>query len=183
MMDVDDDDKCMNAAAVRTYWLLRHAQHTCDLKIFISSTHFPKTGLGSAIFQHSRTGYIEIAVFVLIDFFVDFSQNFLERALFVLKDSITISIRKIGAVEPVTLKKPCLFHTDFNQNFLRSGTWFADFNHDCKEFQSRFSAQWNTPFIHSLYFFSCFQVVLYFNLDILLIAMPLPHYGMTDFDK
>jgi len=69
-----------------------------------------------------------------------FSQNFSERALLVLKNSITISIRKIGIVESVTLKKPCLFHADFNydfnhdfnHDFLHSGTWLADFNHDLK---------------------------------------------------
>ena len=78
----------------------------------------------------------------MIDFFVDFSHNFSERALLVQKNSITISITKISVVEPVTLKKPCLFHADFNHDFnqdftqdvnhdfLRSGTWFTDFCHD-----------------------------------------------------
>jgi len=41
-------------------------------------------------------------------------------------------------VEPVTLKKPCLFHADFNHDFkhdfnhefLHSGTWLADFSQD-----------------------------------------------------
>ena len=36
------------------------------------------------------------------------------------------TITKIGTVEPVTLKKPCLFHVDFNHDFnhhfLHSGT-------------------------------------------------------------
>jgi len=42
-------------------------------KIFISSTHFPKKiGLGSADFLHSGTGYIEIAVFVLLLIFCRF---------------------------------------------------------------------------------------------------------------
>jgi len=68
----------------------------------------------------------------VIDFFANFSQNFSEGALLVLKNSITISIMKIGIVEPVTLKKPCLFHVDFNHDFLQSGTWLADFNHDFK---------------------------------------------------
>jgi len=48
-----------------------------------------------------------------------------ERALLVLlvlKNSITILIMKIGIVEPVTLKKPCLFHADFNHDFLHTGT-------------------------------------------------------------
>jgi len=40
--------------------------------------------------------------------------------LLILKNSITISVTKIGIVEPVTLKKPALFHVDFNH----------DFNHD-----------------------------------------------------
>jgi len=60
----------------------------------------------------------------MIDFFADFSQNFSERALVVLKNSITISMTKIGTVEPVTLKKQCLFHADFNHDFKQ------DFNHD-----------------------------------------------------
>jgi len=50
-------------------------------------------------------------------FFADFSQNFSERALVVLKNPITISMTKIGTVEPDTLKKPSLFHADFNHNF------------------------------------------------------------------
>ena len=29
---------------------------------------------------------------------------------------------KIGILEPVTLKKPCLFRADFNHDFLHSGT-------------------------------------------------------------
>jgi len=44
-----------------------------------------KISLGSANFQHSGTGYVEIAVFVLWLIFVDFSQNFSERALLVRK--------------------------------------------------------------------------------------------------
>jgi len=38
------------------------------------------------------------------------------------ENPITISMTKIGTVEPVTLKKPCLFHADFNQDFLHNGT-------------------------------------------------------------
>jgi len=45
-----------------------------------------KIGLGSADFLHSGTGYIEIAMFVLWLIFVDFGQNFSERALLVLKN-------------------------------------------------------------------------------------------------
>jgi len=80
-----------------------------------------KIGLGrSADFLHSGTGNIE-NVRSIIDFFLaDFNQNFSERALLVLKNSVTISVTKIDIVEPVTLKKPCLFHADFNH----------DFNHD-----------------------------------------------------
>jgi len=44
-MDVDDDDECMNAAAAHAafvmtvsaatmYWLLRHAQHACNINIY-----------------------------------------------------------------------------------------------------------------------------------------------------
>ena len=39
---------------------------------------------------------------------------------------------KIGTVEPVTLKKPCLFHVDFNHDFshdfLHSGTPLLDYS-------------------------------------------------------
>jgi len=85
----------------------------------ISSTHFPKTiGLGrSADFLHSGTGYIENSrVRSMIDFLISV-RIFSERAMLILKTSITISITKIGTVEAVTLKKPCLFHADFNQGF------------------------------------------------------------------
>jgi len=59
----------------------------------------------SADFLHSGKGYIENSrVRSMIDFLADFSHNFSERALFVLKNSITISITKIGVVEQVTLK-------------------------------------------------------------------------------
>jgi len=74
----------------------------------------------SADFLHSGTGYMEITVFVLrLIFLADFSQNFSERALFILKNSITTSVTKISTVEPVTLKKPCLFRADFNHDFLQ----------------------------------------------------------------
>jgi len=68
---------------------------------------------------------------LLLIFFTNFSQNFSERALLVLKDSITISITKIGIVASVTLIEPCLFRADFNHGFQ-------------SRFQSLFSAQWNT---------------------------------------
>jgi len=54
IMDVDDDDEYTNVAAahaafvmavsaVKMYWLLRHAQHTCDINIYMQcSTHFQK---------------------------------------------------------------------------------------------------------------------------------------------
>jgi len=76
--------------------------------VIISSTHFPKKiGLGrSADFLHSGTGYTENSrVRSMIDCFADFSQIFSELALLVVKNSITISITKIGVVEPVTLIK------------------------------------------------------------------------------
>jgi len=53
-----------------------------------------KIGLGSANFQHSGIGYIEIAVFVLWLIFVDFSQNFSERALLVRKSQSRFQSRK-----------------------------------------------------------------------------------------
>jgi len=70
---------------------------------------------------------IEIAVFVLLLILCRFQSGFfLERALLVLKNSITISVTKIGIVEPVTLKKPALLHVDFNRDFnpdfLHGGT-------------------------------------------------------------
>jgi len=84
-------------------------------KYSLSSIHLPKKiGLGrSADFLHSGTGYIENSrVRSMIDFFADFSRNFSERALLLLKNVIKISITKIGILEPVTLKKACLFHVD-----------------------------------------------------------------------
>ena len=87
-MDVDDDDKYMNAAAAHAafvmtvsaasmYWLLlRHAQHARDINI--NSTHFrKKIGLGrSADFLHI-TGYIEKSrVRSMIDFFCRFQSEF-----------------------------------------------------------------------------------------------------------
>jgi len=112
-MDVDNDDECMNAAAAHAafvmtvssttmYWLLRHAQHARDINI-LKLNQFPeKIGLGrSADFLHSGTGYIENSrVRSMIDFFADFSQNFSERALLLLKNSITISITIFCTVEP-----------------------------------------------------------------------------------
>jgi len=91
----------------------------------------------------------------MIDFLADFSQNFSERALLVLKNSVTISVTKIDIVGPVTLKKPCLFHADFNHDFnhdfLHSGTWLVDFNHDFKhDFNHELlhSGTWHADFNH-----------------------------------
>jgi len=89
------------------YWLLCHAQHARDINIHKLHPLPENIGLGrSADFLHSGTGYIENSrVRSMIDFFADFTQNF---------------------SEPVTLKKPCLFHVDFNHDFnhdfLHSGT-------------------------------------------------------------
>ena len=70
-MDVDDDDEYMNAAAAHAafvmtvssasmYWLLRHAQHACDINIHKLHPLPEKSALGrSADFLHSGTGYIE----------------------------------------------------------------------------------------------------------------------------
>ena len=78
----------------------------------------------------------------MIDFFCRFQSEFFRTSTAPSENSIMISITKIGTVEPVTLKKPCLFHADFNHDFnddfkhdfnhefLHSGTWLADFNHD-----------------------------------------------------
>ena len=114
----------MTVSAASMYWLLRHAQHALYINIHKLHPLPEKIGLGrSADFLHSGTGYIENSrVRSMIDFFADFSQNCSERVLLVVKNSITISITKIGVVEPVTLKKPCLFHVDFNHDFLHSGT-------------------------------------------------------------
>jgi len=114
-MDVDDDDKYMNAAAAhaafvmtvsasRMYWLLiRCAQHARDINIHKLHPLPEKIGFGrSADFLHSGTGYIENSrVRSIVDFCADFSQNF---SVLVLKNSITISITKVGIVESVTLK-------------------------------------------------------------------------------
>ena len=111
-MDVDDDNEYMNAAAAHAafvmtvlaasvYWLLRHAQHARDINIHKLHTLPEKIGFGrSADFLHRGTGCIENSrVRSMIDFLADFSQNFSERALFVLKNSITISITIFCTVE------------------------------------------------------------------------------------
>ena len=65
-MDVQDDDEYMNAAAAyaafvmsvlaaRMCWLLRHAQHACDINIHKLHPFPEKIGLGSADFLHSGT--------------------------------------------------------------------------------------------------------------------------------
>jgi len=81
-----------------------------------------KSSLGrSADFLHSGTGYIENSRVRCIIDFLPMSEFFGERALLVLKNSITISITKIGTVEPVTLKKavfvPYTFQTRFQSRF------------------------------------------------------------------
>ena len=76
-MDVDGDNKYMNAAAAHAafvmtvsaasmYRLLHYAQHARDINIHKLHPLPEKIGLGSADFLHSGTGYIEIAVFVLL---------------------------------------------------------------------------------------------------------------------
>jgi len=86
--------------------LLRHAQHARDINIHTLHPLPEKIGLDRcADFLHSGTGYIQNSrVRSIIDFCADFSHSFSERALLVLKNSITISITKIGVVEPVKLK-------------------------------------------------------------------------------
>jgi len=124
-MDVDDDDEYMNAAAAHAafvmtvsaasmYRLLRHAQHAHDINIHELHPLPEKISLGSADFPLSGTGYIEIVVFLLLLIFCRFQL--------LLKNLITISMTKIGTVEPATLKKPCLFHADISHDFLHSGT-------------------------------------------------------------
>jgi len=129
-MDVDDDDKYMSAAAAhavfvmtvsaaRMYWLLCHAQHARDINIHkLHPLPEKKLACRSANFLQSGIGYVKNSrVHSIIDFFADFSQNFSERALLILKSSITISITKIGTVEAVTMKKvvlvPCRFQSRF----------------------------------------------------------------------
>ena len=98
-MDVDDDHEYMNAAAAHAafvmtvsaasmYWLLRHAQHARDINIHKLNPLPEKIDLGRfADFLHSGIGYIENSrVRSMIDFFADFSQNFSERTLLVLKN-------------------------------------------------------------------------------------------------
>jgi len=60
-------------------------------------------------FLHSGTGYIENSrVSSIIDFFADSSHNFSERALLVLKNTITISITIFCTVEhSLTLHAAC----------------------------------------------------------------------------
>ena len=66
-------------------------------------------------------------------------------------------------MEPVTLKKPCLFHADFNHDFkhdfnhdfLHSGTWVADFNHDFKHDFSHENRHSGTGYIEIAVFVPC----------------------------
>jgi len=73
----------MTVSAARMYCLLRHAQHSRYINKIIQKLHlayFPKKiGLGPADSLHSWTNYIEIAAFVLLLTFDDFSQNFTAR--------------------------------------------------------------------------------------------------------
>jgi len=97
-MDVDDDGEYTNAAAAHAafvmtvsaasmYGLLRHAQHARDKNIHKLHPLPEKIGLGrSADFLHSGTGYIENNRVHVLLIFSDFSQNFSERALLVLKN-------------------------------------------------------------------------------------------------
>jgi len=74
----------MNAAAAhdafvmitRMYWLLRYAQHARDINIHTLHPLPEKIGLGSADLLHSGTGYIEMAVFVLLLIFFRFQSEF-----------------------------------------------------------------------------------------------------------
>jgi len=66
----------MTVSAASMYWLLRHAQHARDINIHKLHPHPEKISLGSADFLHSGTGYIEIAVFVLLLIFCRFQSEF-----------------------------------------------------------------------------------------------------------
>jgi len=66
----------MTVSAARMYWLLHHAQHARDINIHKLHSLPKKIGLGSADFLHSGTGYIEIAVFVLLLIFCRFQLEF-----------------------------------------------------------------------------------------------------------
>jgi len=103
-MDVDDDDEYMNAAAAHVafvmtvsaasmYWLLRHAQHTGDINIHKVHPLTIKNRLRLCRFsaQWNRL-HRNSRVHSVIDFVVNVSQNFSERALLFLKNSIRISI-------------------------------------------------------------------------------------------
>ena len=90
----------MPVSAARMYWLLRHAR---DINI-VPPTSRKKNRLGLCRFsvQWNRLhGNSRVRSMIA---FVDFSQNLSEQSLLVLKNSIMISITKIGIVEPVTLK-------------------------------------------------------------------------------
>ena len=65
---------------------------------------------------NSRVCSIQISIMISVTIFC-IAEHGLPISVTI---SNMISITKIGTVEPVTLKQPCLFHTDFNH----------DFNHD-----------------------------------------------------
>ena len=66
--------------------------HSVDYNAFSGMLNPTQSINQSVDFLHSGTDYIENSR--------------------VLKNSITISITKMGIAEPVTLKQPCLFHAD-----------------------------------------------------------------------
>ena len=133
-MDVDDDDEYMNAAAAHAafvmtvsaasmYWLLCHAQHARDINIHKLHPLPEKIGLGrSADFLHSGTGYIE-------DSCVRSMINFLPISVGIFQN-----------------ERSGKFNHDFNHENRHSETGYIEIAVfvPCR-FQSRFSAQWNTP--------------------------------------
>jgi len=84
-MDVDDDDEYMNAAAAHAAFVMT-AKKSAWAALPILCTVEPR------YVENSR-------VRSMIDFFADFSQNFSERALLLLKNSVTISITIFCTVE------------------------------------------------------------------------------------
>jgi len=109
----------MTVSAARMYWLLRHAQHARDINIRKLNPLPEKIGLGSVDFLHSGTGYIEIAMFVLLLIFLPISVSFQNDFNHENRHSAT------GCIEEAVFV-PRRFQS---------------------RFQSRFPAQWNTPLI------------------------------------
>ena len=109
----------MTVSAARMYWLLRHAQHARDINIHKLHPLPQENQLGLCQFS-AQWNWLRrnSRVHSIIDFFANFSQNFSEQALLILKNSITISGHEnrhsgTGYIEKAVFV-PCWFQSRFS---------------------------------------------------------------------